>query len=111
MVTINVKGGTPQGSETLCRTCSYGHIIKGFRATEEEVFCRYFYLEREIHFPVSACTFYEDRRLASKEDMEEIAWRLRSTMTRPNQSLGFVSAAQLQEIGRASCRERVSSPV
>jgi hypothetical protein len=54
MVTIKVKGGTPQGSETLCRTCSYGHIIKGFRATEEEVYCRYFYLEREIHFPVLA---------------------------------------------------------
>jgi hypothetical protein len=66
MVTIKVKGGTPQGSDTLCRTCSYGHIIKGFRATEEEVFCRYFYLEREIHFPVSECTFYEDRRFARR---------------------------------------------
>jgi hypothetical protein len=30
--------------------------------------------------------------------MEEIAWRLRSTTTKPNQSLGFVSAAQMQEI-------------
>ncbi len=48
--------------------------------------------------PVCECTFYEDRRLASKEDMEEIAWKLRSTTTKPNQSLGFVSAAQLQEI-------------
>jgi hypothetical protein len=52
MVAIKVKGATPQGSETLCRTFSCGHIIKGFRATEEEVFCRYFYLEREIHSPV-----------------------------------------------------------
>jgi hypothetical protein len=98
MVTIRVKGGTPQGTETLCRTCARGHIISGFRATEEEVFCRTFYIEREIRFPVRECTFYEDRRLASKEDMEEIAWRLRSTTTKPNQSLGFVSAAQLQEI-------------
>jgi hypothetical protein len=97
MVTIRVKGGTPEGCESLCRTCTRGHIITGFRATEEEVFCRTFYIEREIRFPVRECTFYEDKRLASKEDMEEIAWRLRSTTTKPNQSLGFVSAAQLQE--------------
>src|SRR6267143_74483 len=98
MVTVRVKGGTPEGCESLCRTCTRGHIITGFRATEEEVFCRTSYIEREIRFPVRECTFYEDRRLASKEDMEEIAWRLRSTTIKPNQSLGFVSAAQLREI-------------
>jgi hypothetical protein len=98
MVTVRVIGGTPEGCQSLCRTCARGHIITGFRATEIEVYCRTFYIEREIHFPVRECTFYEDRRLASKEDMEEIAWRLRSTMTRPNQSLGFVSAAQPQEM-------------
>ena len=98
MVTIRVKGGTPEGCESLCRTCSRGHVITGFRATEEEVFCRFFYIERKIHFPVRECTFYEDRRLASKADMEEIAWHLKSTSTKPSQRLGFVSAAQLQEM-------------
>ena len=96
MVTIKVRGGTPQGSETLCRTCSYGHLIKGFRATEEEVFCRYFYLEREIRFPVSECTFYEDRRLASKREMEDIAWILRTDM--PRRRVGFISPEQLREV-------------
>jgi hypothetical protein len=98
MVTIRIKGGTPEGCESLCRTCTRGHIITGFRVTEEETFCRFFFIEREIRFPVRECTFYEDKRLASKEDMEEIAWRLRSTTTKPNQSLGFVSAAQFQEV-------------
>jgi len=96
MVTIKVKGGTPQGGDTLCRTCSYGHLIKGFRATEEEVFCRYFYLERQIYFPVSECTFYEDRRLASKREMEDIAWILRTDM--PRRRVGFISPEQLREI-------------
>lgn len=98
MVTIKVKAGIPEGCESLCRTCTRGHIITGFRATEEEVFCRTFYIEREIRFPVRECTFYEDKRLASKEDMEEIAWKLRSTTTKPSQNLGFVSPAQLQEV-------------
>lgn len=98
MVTIKIKAGTPEGYESLGRTCTRGHIISGFRATEEEVFCRTFYIEREIHFPVRECTFYEDRRLASKEDMEEIAWHLRSTTTKPNHNVGFVSGARPREI-------------
>src|SRR5579863_9144502 len=98
MVTIRVKGGIPEGCESLCRTYTRGHIITGFRATEEEVFCRTFYIEREIRFPVRECTFYEDRRLASKEDMEEIAWHLRSTNGKPNGSLGFVSGTRCREI-------------
>ena len=98
MVTITIKGGTPEGYESLCKTCTRGHIISGFRATEEEVFCRTFYIEREIRFPVRECTFYEDRRLASKEDMEEIAWHLRSTTGKPTRNVGFVSGANLREL-------------
>lgn len=99
MVTIKIKAGTPEGYTSLCRTCTRGHIISGFRATEEEVFCRTFYIEREIRFPVRECTFYEDRRLASKEDMEEIAWRLRSTSGKPTRNVGFVGGADPQELG------------
>ena len=95
-VTIKVKGGTPAGSDTLCRTCSRAHIIKGFRATEEEVFCRNFYIERQIRFSVSECSAYEDKRLANKTAMEEIAWFL--TTRTPGRSVGFVSAAQFREM-------------
>jgi hypothetical protein len=98
MVTVTIKGGTPEGYQSLCKTCTRGHIISGFRATEEEVFCRTFYIEREIRFPVRECTFYEDRRLASKEAMEEIAWHLRSTTGKPTRNVGFVSGANLREL-------------
>lgn len=106
MVTIRVKGGTPCGADSLCRTCSHGHVIKGFRATEEEVFCRFFYVEREIRFAVSECTFYEDRRLASKAEMEEIAWFL--TTRKPGRTVGFVSAAQFRA-GREAASSNKSS--
>ena len=97
MVTIRVIGGTPEGSGFLCRTCTRPHIITGFRATEEDVFCRYFYIERQIRFPVRECSFYEDMRLASREAMEEIAWILKSTTTKPRQSVGFVGRTHLNE--------------
>ena len=92
MVKVTVKGGTPEGCESLCRSCTNGHIITGFRASEEQVFCRTFYIEREIHFPVRMCTFYADKRLATKTEMEEIAWHLRSTNGKPCRNLGFVSS-------------------
>lgn len=97
MVTIAIKNSNPEGYESLCRTCTRGHIISGFRATEEEVFCRTFYIEREIRFPVRECTFYEDKRLATKEDMVEIAWHLRSTTSKPNRGVGFAGGAPAEE--------------
>jgi len=45
---------------------------------------------------VSECTFYEDRRLAIKREMEEIAWILRTDM--PRRRVGFISPEQLREI-------------
>ncbi|PYT77554.1 MAG: hypothetical protein DMG40_23105 [Acidobacteria bacterium] len=64
--------------------------------SQEEVFCRYFCIEREIRFLVSECTFYEDKRLASKKEMEDIAWILRTDM--PRRRVGFISPEQLREI-------------
>ena len=99
MVAIKVKGGTPEGFESLCKTCTQGHIITGFRANEVEVHCRTFYIEREIRFPVRECTFYEDKRLAKKHEMEEIAWHLRSTNGKPMRNVGFAGSANVQELG------------
>ena len=100
MVKIRVIGGSPEGSDSLCKTCTLGHVIKGFRASEELVFCRFFFIDREIHFPVRECTFYEDRRLASKKDMEEIAWML--TTIKPTRHVGFASAVQFRQMQEAA---------
>jgi hypothetical protein len=96
MVAIRAKGGTPQGYDTLCRTCSRAHIIKGFRATEEEFFCGQFYIELEIRFPVRECSCCEGKRLANQTEMEELAWFL--TTRKPGRSVGFVSAAKFREM-------------
>jgi|SRR5579871_1052424 len=92
---FQVKGGTPSGTETLCRLCSHGHVIKGFRLMEEEIYCRSFYIERKIPFAVRECSFFEDKRIASKSDMEEIAWSL--TTRKAGRSVGFVTAAKFRD--------------
>ncbi len=92
MVTIKVKDGTPQGAETLCVTCRWAHIVKGFRASEKEIFCRYLADDRPVRFPVSQCNSYDDRRIPSKRDMEQIAWILLTK--KAGRTIGFVTAKQ-----------------
>src|SRR5260370_16453398 len=73
MVTIKVKNGTPQGAETLCTTCRWAHIVKGFRVSEKEIFCRYLTDDRPARFPVSQCNSYDDPRIHITPDIEPIA--------------------------------------
>ena len=82
-------------TDTLCRTCRFAHIIKGFRASQEEVFCRMFYLERLIPNAVFECTMYDDKRMASRQEMEDIAWFL--TTRKSGRSVGFVSSAKFRQ--------------
>jgi hypothetical protein len=96
MVTIKVKDGTPQGAETLCVTCRWAHIVKGFRESEKEIFCRYLTDDRPVRFPVSQCNSYDDRRIPSKRDMEKIAWILLTKQT--GRTIGFVTVKQFREI-------------
>jgi hypothetical protein len=95
MVTIRVKGGTAQGTETLCVTCRRAQIVKGFRVSEEKVFCRSFLRDRPVQFPVNQCSDYDDKRLPSKHDMEKIAWILLTK--KAGRTIGFVTAKQFRE--------------
>lgn len=96
MVTVKIKNGTPEGVDSLCVTCRWGHIVKGFRASEEIVRCRWLSYDPPMQFPVSQCSSYDDRRLPSKCDMEKIAWILLTK--KAGRSIGFVTAKQFREI-------------
>jgi hypothetical protein len=38
---FTIKDGTSQEAESLCLTCVHVHMQRGFRESEEEVFCAY----------------------------------------------------------------------
>src|SRR6184192_4068015 len=96
MVTIKVKDGTPQGAETLCVTCRWARIVKGFSASQEEIHCGWRWRDRLVQFPVSQCSTYDDKRLPSKCDMEKIAWILLTKQA--GRTIGFVTVKQFREI-------------
>jgi len=75
MVNIKVLNGTPRDGESLCRTCRYVHLQKGYRDSEEMIYCDWSQTKR-ILFNVRECTDYTDRTVPSKYDMEKIAWIL-----------------------------------
>ena len=97
MVTIKINGGTPSGVQSLCTTCRWAHIVKGFSASQKLIRCgRFYYDPRVVRFPVSECNSYDDTRIPSVNDMEKIAWILLTKKT--GRHIGFVTAKQFHEI-------------
>jgi hypothetical protein len=68
-----VYGGTPKGGQSLCLTCIYARIIRGFAESEMITLCDRWDSMR-VPFKVSECSDYADRRLPDVEEMEKIAW-------------------------------------
>jgi len=62
----------PSDGESLCRTCYWAHAQKGFRESEEAIFCAFGPL-RNVPFRVRDCTDYLNRILPTRAQMEKIA--------------------------------------
>ena len=88
-----VYGGTPRGGESLCLTCMYARIIRGYAESELITICDRWYEPMRLPFKVSQCSDYADKRLPDVEDMEEIAWSLRSKSA--GHKAGFLPASCL----------------
>lgn len=74
MGNITVKNGTPLHGESLCKTCTHGHWQKGFRESEEIVFCNWAWEAlRRVAFAVAECSHYTDTRIPSMDAMNDMA--------------------------------------
>jgi hypothetical protein len=71
-MTVIIRNGKPQRSDSLCNTCYW------------------------VLFEVSYCSDYNDKRVPSKADMEEIAWIIRTKDL--NRQVGFANGAKPEEI-------------
>lgn len=70
---LSIKGGTPVGSEPLCRSCSHAHIFSGYRESEMMVVCTFTYPDIPVPFVVRECSGYNDRSRPDWEQMEKLA--------------------------------------
>lgn len=70
---VNIKGGTPAGSASLCRACSHAHILSGYRESEMLVVCTATYPDFAVPFIVRECTGYNDKNRPDWDQMEKLA--------------------------------------
>lgn len=93
---ITVKGGTVADGASLCATCSYGLVRRGYGTAEEDVICHVATPAGRVPFKVRECTEYEDRRIPSLYSMEKVAWILLTKSA--GRSVGFVTGDRFREI-------------
>jgi hypothetical protein len=72
MQTIVMKKAALRDEESLCRACYWAHIQKGFRESEEAVFCCFSTLRR-VPFKVADCTDFSNKTVPTRQQMEDIA--------------------------------------
>jgi len=72
MQAIVMKKAALGEGESLCRACYWAHIQKGFRESEEAVFCC-FSKFRAVPFKVADCTDFSNKNVPTREQMENIA--------------------------------------
>jgi len=71
-ITLRIKNGTLVEGESLCRTCRNAHIQKGFRESEEAIFCAWG-MFRPGGFKVAECTDYANRLVPYRWELEKMA--------------------------------------
>ena len=73
MAKLNVKNGTPVGSEHLCRRCNWGQFITGYRESDLLVLCTNVNPNLKVPFTVFDCSAFSDKHRPTWEQMDKLA--------------------------------------
>jgi hypothetical protein len=91
---LNIKGGTPVGSDSLCRTCSWAHIMTGYRESEMVTMCNEVHPNIVVPFRIYECSSYYDKNRPDWEQMEKLAIDVTPAPMKP---VGFKVGAGFRE--------------
>jgi len=70
---LNVKNGTPVGGAHLCRSCSWGQFIVGYRESDMLAICTNTSPNVVLPFTVYECSNYADKHKPDWEQMKSLA--------------------------------------
>ncbi len=89
-----VRGGTPIGSESLCRTCTNAQIMTGYRESEMVTICDNVHPNIVVPFTIYECSAYYDKNRPSYKDMQQFALHIETSKPRGFKvGTGFANAA------------------
>ena len=86
-----VKGGTPIGSASLCKTCTSAHIMVGYRESEMITMCNDVHPNIAVPFRIYECSSYYDKNRPSWKQMEDLAITVTPAPLKP---VGFKTGLQ-----------------
>ena len=78
-----VIGGTPRGSNSLCLSCRFSQIMRGFQLQTEIRCLRLGQIPPLVRISVAECSGYENKATPSLYQMMEIAWNVTSRSRGP----------------------------
>jgi hypothetical protein len=108
MQTIVMKKAALRDEESLCRACYWAHIQKGFRESEEAVFCCFSRL-RAVPFKVADCTDFSSKNVPTREQMERLALIIPTRPARKRTGFGGVGFASEEQMEDSEEEELVPS--
>src|SRR5215467_8154008 len=96
MNTIVMKKAALSDERSLCHACYWAHIQKGFRESEEAVYCC-FSKFRPVPFKVADCRDFNNKTVPTREQMEDMALIIASQPARKPGGFAGVGFAGGQE--------------
>jgi hypothetical protein len=91
---VYVKGGTPVGTASLCKTCSNAHIMTGYKESEMITICSNVNPNIVVPFAMYECSGYHDKNRPTWQQMQKLAIHVDTSPMKP---VGFKTGIGFQE--------------
>ena len=96
---MNVKNGTPVGTSHLCKSCSWGPFMTGYRESDLLVICTNTNPNIAVPFPIFDCSEFNDKGRPDWEQMKKLAIDVEPTRI-SSRTRGFSAVTTIQPIRR-----------
>ncbi len=95
---LNVKNGTPVGNTHLCKSCTWGQFMTGYRESDLLVICTNTSPNMVVPFTVYECSEYSDKHKPTWEQMKKLAVDFQPL--RISKTAGFRTVETLRPVRR-----------
>jgi len=97
MAKVKLKNGTPVGSDHLCKRCSWGQSVTGYRDSDLLVICMRPDPSFRVPFQVYECSEFSDRFRPTWEQMSKLAIEV-EPMRVSAKTRGFATVTTIQPL-------------
>ena len=92
---VTVKNGTPVGNEHLCKRCTFGQFVTGYRESDLVVICTRPDPSFRVPFTVYDCSEFSDKYKPTWEQMSNLAIEIEPVRVSAR-TRGFYSVAKIE---------------